>query len=81
MFYCTALTSHWSGLTHSYMGRKAKNWSLNWAQCPGFFIAGEVSNEYWEPPSSFCHSDFCFDAFSLLFSSYSKLTKIVMPCK
>ena len=75
ILHCLALTSHWSGLTHSYVDRKANGILIGHS-------AGKGVIEYWELPISLCLLDFCLDAFPFLsfFSSfYPELTKTVMP--
>ena len=63
-----ALTSHWSGLTHSYVYRKVSGILIGHS-------AGKGVIEYWELLVSLCLLDFCLDALPFLFSSTQNLLK------
>lgn len=60
ILHCLALTSHWSGLPHSYVDRKASEILIGRS-------VGKGVIEYWELPVSLCLLDFCLDAFPFLF--------------
>lgn len=71
--HLTSLTSQRSGLTHSYTAGRQGTEVFELGTMPRALTAESIG--YSELPSSLCHSDFCFDAFSSLFLPTQNLLK------